>query len=202
MPRCFRARDREVTSTAVAPTGFRTLSTHCSPPDLPGLFHPGPASGVHPSRLCSAVSAVRTSRPARTLLRFLTHCRVPFPANGLAWLRAPPLQGFAHPPQPASVVWVLHHTPLLLPPWACPSEVCSGLVRRAECPVPLSRFADLSPVSELMGRWVTGAPGFLLNGAVGCDLSRGPPRPPWGFLPLDRSGLLGLRRSSRNDRVW
>ena len=39
-------------------------------------------------------------------------------ANGLAWLRAPPLQGFAHPPQPASVVWVLHHTPLLLPPWA------------------------------------------------------------------------------------
>jgi hypothetical protein len=76
-PRCSRARDREVTRTAVAPTGFRTLSTHCSPPNLPSLFHPGPAFGVHPSRLCSAMSAVRASRPTRTLLRFLTLCQWP-----------------------------------------------------------------------------------------------------------------------------
>jgi hypothetical protein len=46
-------------SFTVAPLGFRTLSTLCSPPDLPGLFHPGPASGVHPSRLCSTVSAAQ-----------------------------------------------------------------------------------------------------------------------------------------------
>jgi hypothetical protein len=34
-----------------APSGFRTLSTLCSPHGLPSLFHPGPALGVHPSRL-------------------------------------------------------------------------------------------------------------------------------------------------------
>jgi hypothetical protein len=32
----------------VAPSGFRTLSTLCSPHDLPGLFRPGPAHGVSP----------------------------------------------------------------------------------------------------------------------------------------------------------
>jgi hypothetical protein len=30
----------------VAPSGFLTLSTLCSPHGLPGLFHPGPAHGV------------------------------------------------------------------------------------------------------------------------------------------------------------
>ena len=40
-------------SGIVAPSEFRTLSTLCSPHDLPGLFHPGPAHGVTPSRLCS-----------------------------------------------------------------------------------------------------------------------------------------------------
>jgi len=34
----------------VAPSGFRTLSTLCSPRSLPDLFHPGPAHGVNPSR--------------------------------------------------------------------------------------------------------------------------------------------------------
>jgi hypothetical protein len=57
-------------SAVVTPSGFRTLSTFCSPPDLPGLFHPDPASGVHPSGFCSTTSAVRVSQPACTLLRF------------------------------------------------------------------------------------------------------------------------------------
>jgi hypothetical protein len=37
------------------------LSTPCSPVDLPGLFHPGPALGVHPSRPRSSRAAVRHS---------------------------------------------------------------------------------------------------------------------------------------------
>jgi len=37
----------------VAPSGFLTLSAPCSPHGLPGLFHPGSAFGVRPSRLCS-----------------------------------------------------------------------------------------------------------------------------------------------------
>ena len=43
----------------VAPLGFRTPSTLCSPRDLPGLFHPSSAPGVSPSRLCSPQNAVR-----------------------------------------------------------------------------------------------------------------------------------------------
>jgi len=109
----------------VAPTGFRTLSTPCSPPDLPGLFHPGPAPGVHPSRLCSAVSAVRVSRPACTLMRF------PDP-QPLDPRTGRPAKGPASPglcsPTAAS------QRRLDIAPYAaavasmgfCPSEVCSG----------------------------------------------------------------------------
>jgi hypothetical protein len=43
----------------VAPLGFRTPSTPCSPHDLPSLFHPGPAHGVLPSRPLSPRNAVR-----------------------------------------------------------------------------------------------------------------------------------------------
>jgi len=42
----------------VASPGFRTLSTPCSPRDLPGLFHPGSALGV-PLRGLSPHGAVR-----------------------------------------------------------------------------------------------------------------------------------------------
>lgn len=41
----------------VASSGFRTLSTLCSPHGLPGLFHPDPAHGVCPPRPCSSDSA-------------------------------------------------------------------------------------------------------------------------------------------------
>jgi hypothetical protein len=43
----------------VALTGFHTLSTLCSPRDLPGLFHPGSTCGVYPSRHLPSLSAVR-----------------------------------------------------------------------------------------------------------------------------------------------
>jgi hypothetical protein len=45
----------------VAPSGFLTLSTLCSPHGLPSLFHPGPAHGVNPSRSFSSRGAVRPS---------------------------------------------------------------------------------------------------------------------------------------------
>jgi hypothetical protein len=136
----------EVSSTVVAPSGFRTLSTLCSPPDLPSLFHPGPASGVHPSRLCSAMSAVRASRPARTLLRFLTLCRIAFDPRETGWLGYGPCLSRAlltHRSQRASSGYCTIRRPCCLH-GLVPSEVCSGLVRWAESPVPLSRFAGLS----------------------------------------------------------
>jgi hypothetical protein len=43
--------------------GFLTPSTRCSPHDLPGLFHPGSAHGVNPSRLYSSSGVVWPFRP-------------------------------------------------------------------------------------------------------------------------------------------
>jgi hypothetical protein len=47
----------------VASLGFCTLSTPCSPIDLPSLFHPGSALGIRPSRLLSLLSAVDSLEP-------------------------------------------------------------------------------------------------------------------------------------------
>jgi hypothetical protein len=43
----------------VTSSGFLTLSTFCSPRSLPGLFHPGTALGVNPTRPLSFLGAVR-----------------------------------------------------------------------------------------------------------------------------------------------
>jgi hypothetical protein len=51
--------DASHSAGCVAPPGFRTLSTLCSPHDLPSLFHPGPVLGVNPSRSFSLTRAVR-----------------------------------------------------------------------------------------------------------------------------------------------
>lgn len=64
----------------VTPPGFLTLSTFCSPDDLPGLFHPGPTHGVHPSRLFSLVRCrrpFRVSRPSWSSLTKPKHCSPP-----------------------------------------------------------------------------------------------------------------------------
>jgi hypothetical protein len=55
-------------TNSLSPSGFHNPSALCSPRDLPGLFHPGPAHGVYPSRLCSLPGAVR-SLERRNLLR-------------------------------------------------------------------------------------------------------------------------------------
>jgi hypothetical protein len=73
----------------VASPGFLTLPTPCSPCDLPGLFHPGPAFGVLPSRLSSGLGPVRPLE-RRAPLSFDTH---------LASTRGAP-QGLTYPNQP------------------------------------------------------------------------------------------------------
>jgi hypothetical protein len=73
----------------VAPSRFLAPSTLCSPPSLSSLFHPDPALGVHPSRLCSSRDAVRPRR------RRLPH-GVPTP---LPQKRGPPLQGWFTSPE-------------------------------------------------------------------------------------------------------
>jgi hypothetical protein len=66
----------------VAPSRFLAPSTLCSPPSLSSLFHPDPALGVHPSRLCSSRDAVR-------LLQTPTPSWGSDPASAEAW-PAPP----------------------------------------------------------------------------------------------------------------
>jgi hypothetical protein len=75
--------------------GFLTSSTPCSPHDLPGLFHPGPAHGVFPSRPFSPRNAVRS------LERRDPHA-VGYDANAVL-----PPQGFARPEDPAHRAWGL-----------------------------------------------------------------------------------------------
>jgi hypothetical protein len=79
----------------VAPLGFRTPATPCSPHDLPSLFHPGPARGVVPSRPCSPRNAVRS------LERRDPH------AIGSTPKHRPPPQGFARSEDPARESWGL-----------------------------------------------------------------------------------------------
>lgn len=58
-------------SGCVASSGFRTLTTLCSPHGLPGLFHPGSAHGVSPFEallLAWCCPSFRTSRPSGFLL--------------------------------------------------------------------------------------------------------------------------------------
>jgi hypothetical protein len=55
----------------VASSGFRTLTTPCSPHGLPGLFHPGSAHGVLPFEallLAWCCASSRTPRPSGFLL--------------------------------------------------------------------------------------------------------------------------------------
>jgi hypothetical protein len=100
----------------VAPLGFRTPATLCSPHDLPGLFHPGPAHGVSlrglappgtPYALSHAVtlSQLDTARTPHRCPRALLVPRIPHAADrGLIVLPAGcplgflPLRGFLPDP--------------------------------------------------------------------------------------------------------
>jgi hypothetical protein len=89
----------------VAPLGFRTPSTLCSPHDLSGLFHPDPAHGVLPSRLFSPRNAVRS------LKRRNPHA-IGYDANVVS-----PPQGFTRPGDPAHRPRGLAKDPGRMPPW-------------------------------------------------------------------------------------
>jgi hypothetical protein len=113
----------------VAPSGFRTLSTPCSPRDLPGLFHPGSAHGV-PLRGLSLHGAVRPLE-RRTPRVF-------------GWA----LAGFASPSGIEHTMEILHaglgfsQVTAPMPPWDWPLRgfLLPTGVDRATSPRPLSRF--------------------------------------------------------------
>jgi hypothetical protein len=113
----------------VAPSGFRTLSTPCSPRDLPGLFHPGSAPGV-PLRGLSPRDAVR-----------------PFGRRTPRVFGAA-LASFASPSGIEHTTRILHAGPGFsrvtapLPPWVFPLRgfLLPAGVDRATSPPPLSRF--------------------------------------------------------------
>jgi hypothetical protein len=116
----------------VASTGFRTLSTLCSPHDLPGLFHPGSALGV----------------PLRGL--FPARCRTPSRAPDPSgfWrassrkLAAP--SGIEHTVQILPAGLGFSQVTTALPPWVWPSRgiLAKTRVSRATSSPPLSRFTE------------------------------------------------------------
>jgi hypothetical protein len=75
----------------VASSGFRTLSTLCSPDSLPSLFHPGPALGIWPFKAFLLRPRRTVFRPSLTLVAFLT----------MAFVIVPYPQGFVRGPSHA-----------------------------------------------------------------------------------------------------
>jgi hypothetical protein len=156
----------------VAPPGFLTLSTLCSPRDLLGLFHPSSALGVFPSRPYSLPAAVRP------LGR-----RSP-PEVRPACLGERPLQGLARQPEPGPRAWGLARLPRRCPLGIHPLQ--GFLPSTTVC-----RFRDaLSPLAlSRLGRTLTSPPvpqGLFRRGR-NRSLSRSM-RPSWSSAP---------RRSSR-----
>jgi len=114
----------------VASSGFRTLSTLCSPHDLPGLFHPGSALGV-PLRGLSPHGAVR-SLERRTPQVF---------DDVLADAASP--TGIEHTVQILPAGLGFSQVTAALPPWDWPSRgvLPEPVVSRITSSPPLSRFA-------------------------------------------------------------
>jgi hypothetical protein len=115
----------------VTPTGFLSLSTSCSPHNLPGLLHPGPAHGVHPSRFHSLQRCrrlFRASQPSWSCFEMPKHPDPSFRACHTA----------KGPAQSSN----FRQTLLRLPPWAS-----SSLRYTACCDVPAE--ADPSPLTLL-----------------------------------------------------
>jgi hypothetical protein len=150
----------------VAPSGFLTLPTLCSPHGLPGLFHPGPAHGVYPSGPCS---------PRQCRTSSLT------PQPSWSWLGRRgarlPLQGLAHRQGSLPETWGLARTLRRMPPWASPPPgflASHGGHSVSRAPVP-SRAFPARPHADL----TVGAPGYL-------------PRADAAGLSRDRHNPLGV----------
>jgi hypothetical protein len=97
------------TGGPVSSSGFRTLSTLCSPHDLLGLFHPNPAHGVLPSRLCSPRGAVRP---------FERRLPPDFPCSPALRATRRPSRDCAHRPEPEPPVLGFSQNSTSVPPWA------------------------------------------------------------------------------------
>jgi hypothetical protein len=104
---------------SLAPSGFCTLSTLCSPRDLSDLFHSDPALGICALQGFLPASTPRTLSGSVTLLAFLA----------AAFATAPCLQGFARRPSCA------HHAELFTRIPARP--FLGSLSCEASCPAPL-----------------------------------------------------------------
>jgi hypothetical protein len=159
---------------SVASPGFRTLSTLCSPRDLPGLFHPGSALGVTLRGL------------------FPTRCRTPS--------RAPDPPGFRRSPSGQRLPLGDRSTPhrscprtpgfsrkaAALPPWVCPLR---GFLRRpARTKLPDRIPSRASPSRPRAGLPV-GAPGSLPTVAQPISLETGVAS--MGFCTSSLSRLFG-----------
>jgi len=77
----------------VSPSGFRTLSALCSPHDLPGLFHPGPAHGLCPSRFSSSDAVPYALSSAAPLLRLTLPSKEEVSTSGVNTLPRVPNAG-------------------------------------------------------------------------------------------------------------
>ena len=125
--------DGSQTTGYVAPSGFLTLSTLCSPRDLLGLFHPSSALGVYPSRPYSLLGAVRP------LGR-----RIPLEVRSIR-LAERPLQGVARQAEPGPRAWGLARIPCRCPLGLFPlqgflSSTAARRFRDALSPLALSRL--------------------------------------------------------------
>jgi hypothetical protein len=121
----------------VAPSGFLTLSTPCSPHDLPGLFHPGSAHGVSPFGALFLLPVPYALSSAASLLELTST----LPVGAL-------LQGFAHRQESRPKPWGLATRLLRMPPWAfSPPRFLAlrsdSLPFQATCH-PLTRFVGLA----------------------------------------------------------
>jgi hypothetical protein len=114
----------------VASTGFRTLSTLCSPRDLPGLFHPGSAPGV-PLRGLSLHGAVRPLER-----------RTPQVFGGAPASLASP-SGIEHTMEILHTGLGFSQVTAPLPPWDWPLRgfLPTPAVDRVTSPPPLPRFS-------------------------------------------------------------
>jgi hypothetical protein len=127
-----RARSHPL-AARVASSGFRTLSTPCSPRDLSGLFHPDPARGVLPSEALLCAAPYGPLGPPR-----------PSGVSAPTSRPGPPLQGLARRPQPAARFRLFTRAPRPLTSMGfSPARLLAHRRLQATPPGwPLTRFVD------------------------------------------------------------
>jgi hypothetical protein len=154
----------------VAPPGFLTLSTPCSPHGLPGLFHPGPAHGVQPFEALLPPRVPYALSSAASLSKLTRGPKTSGPSSGLGTPEEVP-------PRPGGFT---HACPAVAPLGLGPFEVSCPTRRAPVSPRPPlpSRASSNRPQADLFA----GAPGFLTVQDAPFSLEIG--QPPWDSPPL------------------